>query len=78
MLAILRQGSWLLGLVLGSESEAKGDYTIVVKEIGMKLEFKWTPYEEDLVVSFIRGGTSIHMLCLREVGYGVCFMQQRF
>ncbi|XP_048636206.1 protein ALTERED XYLOGLUCAN 9-like [Brassica napus] len=56
----------LLGLVLGSGSEAMGsvreelfkrhsDYSIMVKEIGMKVEFVWAPYEkdlDDLVVSY--------------------------
>lgn len=56
----------LLGLVLGSGSEAMGsvrdglfkrhsDYSVVVKEIGMKLDFVWAPYEkdlDDLVVSY--------------------------
>lgn len=56
----------LLNLVLGSGSEAMGsvreelfkrhsDYSVVVKEIGMKLDFVWAPYEkdlDDLVVSY--------------------------
>ncbi|CAN8269733.1 unnamed protein product [Cochlearia groenlandica] len=56
----------LLNLVLGSDSEAMGsikvdlfkrhsDYNVVVKEIGMKLDFVWAPYEkdlDDLVVSY--------------------------
>uniref|UniRef100_A0A1J3FXE0 Pmr5/Cas1p GDSL/SGNH-like acyl-esterase family protein n=1 Tax=Noccaea caerulescens TaxID=107243 RepID=A0A1J3FXE0_NOCCA len=56
----------LLNLVLGSDSEAMesvksdlfrrhSDYNIVVKEIGMKLDFVWAPYEkdlDDLVVSY--------------------------
>lgn len=56
----------LLNLVLGSGSEAMGsvreelfkrhsDYSVVVKEIGMNLDFVWAPYEkdlDDLVVSY--------------------------
>ncbi|CAH8294060.1 unnamed protein product [Eruca vesicaria subsp. sativa] len=56
----------LLSLVFGSGSEDMGlvreelfkrhsDYSVVVKEIGMKLDFVWAPYEkdlDDLVVSY--------------------------
>ncbi|KAG7575808.1 hypothetical protein ISN45_Aa03g002600 [Arabidopsis thaliana x Arabidopsis arenosa] len=56
----------LLNLVLGSDSKVMesvrgdlfkrhSDYSIVVKEIGMKLDFVWAPYEkdlDDLVVSY--------------------------
>ncbi|KAJ0237186.1 Uncharacterized protein HA466_0250880 [Hirschfeldia incana] len=54
----------LLGLVLGSEDmgsvreelfKRHSDYSVVVKEIGMKLDFVWAPYErdlDDLVVSY--------------------------
>ncbi|KAJ4873164.1 hypothetical protein Rs2_45159 [Raphanus sativus] len=75
----------LLNLVLGSGSEAMGsvreelfkrhsDYSVVVKEIGMNLDFVWAPYEkdlDDLVVSY-KKRSKFPDVVIMEAGCGIC------